>query len=219
MKRLITTTFLLIALAVSPLSSLNFAQAAEIKSGCPVYHTVQIGENLFRIGLKYGLSWTAIASANGLANANAISVGQVLCIPVVRPAVTLGPTKTAAPSPTPTAAIATGSGGGDSPTPTATPQPVVAASVPTFSIMSVVKDTTVTINAVNFPANTTFNVLLGAYGTLGVGGAQVGTQNSGSGAFTASYTIPANLKGSPQIAIRLQSPNGYFSYNWFFNNR
>lgn len=49
---------------------------------CPVTHTVQAGENLYRIGLQYGMSWVPIANANGLANANAIYTGQVLIIPV-----------------------------------------------------------------------------------------------------------------------------------------
>ncbi len=49
---------------------------------CPVTHTVQAGENLYRIGLQYDMSWVPIANANGLPNANAIYVGQVLIIPV-----------------------------------------------------------------------------------------------------------------------------------------
>ena len=44
------------------------------------------------------------------------------------------------------------------------------------------------------------------------------TTNSGvGGTFTATYPIPAQLAGTPQIAIRLQSASGYYSYNWFFN--
>jgi LysM repeat protein len=45
-----------------------------------VIHVVQPGENLFRIGLKYGVSWVAIMDANGLANTT-IYVGQPLVIP------------------------------------------------------------------------------------------------------------------------------------------
>ncbi len=51
-------------------------------TACPVTHTVQAGENLYRIGLQYGMSWVPIASANGLSNPNALRVGQVLIIPV-----------------------------------------------------------------------------------------------------------------------------------------
>jgi LysM repeat protein len=44
-------------------------------------HVVQAGENLYRIGLLYGLSWVAIAEYNGIVDPNAITVGQELRIP------------------------------------------------------------------------------------------------------------------------------------------
>jgi LysM repeat protein len=47
----------------------------------PATHTVAAGENLYRIGLKYGISWVAIANANNLANPNILRVGQVLTLP------------------------------------------------------------------------------------------------------------------------------------------
>ena len=92
--------------------------------------------------------------------------------------------------------------------------------IPTFSIVSVIPDQKVTIETSNFPANYDFNVLIGAYGTLGVGGTQVATTNSGSGgSFQATYTIPDALKGSQQLAIRLESTTGgFYAYNWFWNN-
>ncbi len=46
-----------------------------------VTHTVQRGENLFRIALQYSATVQAIASANGIANPALIYVGQVLIIP------------------------------------------------------------------------------------------------------------------------------------------
>lgn len=46
-----------------------------------IIHTVQPGENLYRIGLKYGISWVVIAEYNGITNADAIAVGQELRIP------------------------------------------------------------------------------------------------------------------------------------------
>jgi len=45
-----------------------------------VTHTVQRGENLFRIALRYSTTVQAIASANGIANPALIYVGQVLII-------------------------------------------------------------------------------------------------------------------------------------------
>lgn len=48
---------------------------------CSAYHVVQPGENLFRIGLKYNMSWIVIMRANGLSNPDRIYTGQTLCIP------------------------------------------------------------------------------------------------------------------------------------------
>jgi LysM repeat protein len=48
---------------------------------CPSEHVVQSGENLFRIGLQYGLSWVALAQYNGITNPNNITVGQTIKIP------------------------------------------------------------------------------------------------------------------------------------------
>ena len=59
-------------------------QRLVISAGQPAggtVHVVQPGENLFRIGLRYGVSALAIASANGIANPNFIHVGQRLTIP------------------------------------------------------------------------------------------------------------------------------------------
>lgn len=47
--------------------------------GC--YYTVGWGDHLYRIALKYGVSWTVIAQANGLFNGNYIYAGQVLQVP------------------------------------------------------------------------------------------------------------------------------------------
>jgi LysM repeat protein len=49
----------------------------------PVYHVVQQGENLFRIGLRYGLTARDVALANGIADTNRIWAGTKLVIPVL----------------------------------------------------------------------------------------------------------------------------------------
>lgn len=105
----------------------------------------------------------------------------------------------------------------------ATPAFAAAPSVviPTFSIVSVVADTSVTIQAYNFPAGDSFNVLMNTMGTRGVNGIKVASISSGAGgSFTATFNIPAALFGRYRIAIRLQSTtgSGYFAYNWFYNN-
>ncbi len=52
-----------------------------IGGGADCEHTVSSGQNLFRIGLQYGVQYQDIASYNGIANANLITVGQVIVIP------------------------------------------------------------------------------------------------------------------------------------------
>jgi hypothetical protein len=106
-----------------------------------------------------------------------------------------------------------------------TPLTVIAAplakTIPTFTTISVFPGTSVTIRTYNFPAHDSFDVLMGPMGTRGVNGIKVATIGSGTGgSFTATFSIPNALKGSYQIALRLQSNtgSGYFAYNWFYNN-
>lgn len=65
--------------------------AAPASDTSTVPHVVQPGENLYRIGLQYGISWVTLAQVNGLGDADVISAGQVIQIPV-----------SAAPEPEPT---------------------------------------------------------------------------------------------------------------------
>src|SRR5262245_55538862 len=44
-------------------------------------HTVQPGENLFRIALRYGIDMNTLAAANGITDPTRIFVGQTLTIP------------------------------------------------------------------------------------------------------------------------------------------
>ncbi len=111
----------------------------------------------------------------------------------------------------------TGSSGGTG-TPTPTPAPGYSG-FPTFSIIAVDRDQSVTIRTKNLPPSVTFTVRMGKYGTAGVGGTQVTTTDTGSGGtMDITYLIPAGLKGLDRIAIRLESSAGYYAYNWFWNN-
>jgi LysM repeat protein len=77
------------------------------------YYTVQRGDNLYRIALRFGTTYWVIAVANNLANPNYIYAGQRLLIPgyaapppivpPVRPRVR--PTATPTPTPTPQVAV------------------------------------------------------------------------------------------------------------------
>lgn len=77
-------TLIVAALIVSLLAAFAPAQTASAdysaSGSCTQYHTVRYGENLFRIGLAYGVSWTYLQSINYLPNANWIYAGQVLCV-------------------------------------------------------------------------------------------------------------------------------------------
>lgn len=53
--------------------------------GRPVYHTVQRGETLSRIGAGYGVPWLKIAEANSIRSPYIIHVGELLLIPVAIP--------------------------------------------------------------------------------------------------------------------------------------
>lgn len=98
-------------------------------------------------------------------------------------------------------------------------QPYYAWRVPTIWISAVKRNQTVTITTRDFPANLSFDVYMGSMGNRGYG-YYVTTFNSGAGgARTLTFNIPPALYGSYQISIRTQnSPTGYFSYNWFYNN-
>jgi LysM repeat protein len=104
--------------------------------------------------------------------------------------------------------------------PPAPPPPDDYYGYPTITILSVTKDTSVSIQANNLPANDIFKYYMGPPGTQGVGGVVVGTYETGKGG-TKQYTfaIPAALKGDYTIAIwMISTKTGYYAYNWFYNN-
>lgn len=72
-----------LALAVRPALAQTSTEGTEGSTEvyCITYHKVQRGETLYKIGLKYGMTWKRIAEANKLANPNKIYAGQTLCIP------------------------------------------------------------------------------------------------------------------------------------------
>jgi LysM repeat protein len=184
------------------------------QNACGVNYLVLRGDTLIGIAARFpGLTWQAIAQANNLANPNRILAGQTLCIPVAAGGPTTAtpgasPTNTVVPAVTATRPASTSAA-------TGTPVPAV---VPTFRITAVTRDTNVTLSGQSFPANAKFTVRMGAYGTQGVGGAVAGElTTSATGTVTGTVNIPAGLRGASRIAIRLDGPGGYYSYNWFWN--
>ncbi len=207
-----TAASLTLAAALA-LTLLGAPSSLALAAGCAANqteYTVKSGDWLKRIGESFKVDWREIATLNKLANPNRIFPGQKLCLPVAPPT----PTRTVTPGPSPT----------PGPTKTNTPVPPPTATfapfvIPTFGIVKVTRDTSVTIQTANFPAGQTFTARMGAYGTQAIGGAAVGSVDSGvGGAFSATFNIPAGLRGAQKIAIRLESGLGYYAYNWFWNN-
>lgn len=99
----------------------------------------------------------------------------------------------------------------------ALPKPVSAA-FPVFDIITIKANESVTIRTHNFPAHKDFTVRMDKAGNLAIDGIAVAEINSGSGGeFDLTIKIPAELKDTKTIAIRLESDEGYFAYNWFSN--
>jgi lipoprotein-anchoring transpeptidase ErfK/SrfK len=67
-----------------------------------VRHVVRRGETLGTIARQYGVTWSDIASANGIVNADRVLVGQELIIPGVSAAADAGLIENAAYAPSPT---------------------------------------------------------------------------------------------------------------------
>jgi LysM repeat protein len=86
--------------------------AARTAHAAEIVHVVQPGENLFRIGLRYGVNWRDIMAANGLYSTN-IYVGQSLVIPGTSDGAAPAPpaAPSAAPAPPPAAPAAAAAGG------------------------------------------------------------------------------------------------------------
>lgn len=90
--------------------------------------------------------------------------------------------------------------------------------VPTFGIESVVGDSTVTIMTSEFPANSKFTVYMGPNGSRGYGGTLLGTFDTNEGGFmTLVFNIPVTLRGYSPIDIRIEFPDGRYSFNFFYN--
>jgi LysM repeat protein len=60
-------------------------------------HVVAAGENLFRIALRYGLTTSQLAAANGLSDQSSIYVGQVLRIPGAGQSLSMSPAPSVSP--------------------------------------------------------------------------------------------------------------------------
>lgn len=94
--------------------------------------------------------------------------------------------------------------------------------IPYMEIVAVEKDSSVTIKAYRFPVGTNLEATMGRIGTRGVHGIVVDTFVVDSAdEFERTFSIPEELWGYFQIAVRLEETEAtfpYFAYNWFYNN-
>lgn len=89
---------LIIVLLVVGMFSINGTSRAQTYVTCSTMYTVQPGDDLYQLSLRYGVTIAALQYANNIANANLIYVGQVLCIPVATAPIQI-PVQTVVPFP------------------------------------------------------------------------------------------------------------------------
>ncbi|HTX78592.1 MAG TPA: hypothetical protein VMC62_02940 [Longilinea sp.] len=85
-------------------------------------------------------------------------------------------------------------------------------------VVSVVKDTSVTLRTQYFPTGQDFLVRMGRYGTHGLGGDEITTINTGdSGIFNTTLTIPSDLQGKSPLDVRFDDVYGQSAEISFYN--
>ncbi len=192
----------LIALVVV-IGGMGFTARPAYASGCSYYHTVRYGQSLSWIGRYYGVSWVYIAQVNGIVPPRyVVYPGEVLCIP----------------------------SGGYQPSyyPSYSPSyyPASYSYTPTrtwsFSILSVVQNTSVTVQTYSIPDYVTFNIRIGrqtggSYDWRDLPNLETGV----GGSFQVTFNIPADFSGSTPLVLRMvqNKKNGKsFSEDQWFSN-
>lgn len=100
----------------------------------------------------------------------------------------------------------------------ALPAPVSAAGGIRINIVSVKKNDSVVVEAVNFPANQTWKVRIGPFHTFAKNNVTVDTFTStAGGTFRFTVKLPSNVSDVSLIAIRLDSDKKHYAYNAFNN--
>jgi LysM repeat protein len=207
-RKFYSLLMVVVLLVAAQLSASAPAQA----QACAVAHVVRPGENLFRIGLAYGYTWTVLQRYNGLPNPNYIRAGQIICIPP-RDAV-LPPIVPTVPPPVLPPAVYY-------------PPPGVFPAI-SFNVRSAGIGDTIVISGVRFPGNSTVDIFIAPrtpgvppiYPAVASGTATV----NADGTLTTSFTIPATvgdvpLRGSSfSILVRARG-SGYYGFNFVTNPR
>ena len=92
-------------------------------------------------------------------------------------------------------------------------------ATPVIMVVTVRRDTNVTLEGSSFPTDENFEVLMGKYNTQGIDGVMVGTLTpEDDGTILETFDIPASLKSESRIAIRVESTSSdKAAHTWFIN--
>lgn len=194
LSRLITLSVVLVATLVMVFAPVSQASA---QAACTRTHVVQPGQNLFRIGLLYGVQWTVLQQWNYLANANVIYAGQVLCV--------------SGPNPS-------------SPPPAPAPGPVIVypgnpfgpTSDPRVFFPAVTLGQSFQLRGYNFPRNSQVVISLTTLGNTPYVPYYTATTDA-SGQFFVNVVLPAALQTAGTVAVDARTANGFYAQNWFYN--
>ena len=176
-------------------------------SNCAYYHTVRHGQSLSWIGRNYGVSWLYIAQVNGIVPPRyVVYPGQVLCIPS-------GGYYSSYYSPYYSSYYPTYYNTSYSYTPPRTWS---------FSVISVVQNTSVTVQTYNIPDYVKFVVRIGRNPSGSQQWIDLPEWDTGTGgSFQATFPLPAEFSGTSQLVLRMvqNKKNGKsFSQDQCFNN-
>ena len=173
-------------------------------------HTVQPGENLFRIALRYNVSVQAVASVNGITNQSLVYVGQTLIIPAYGNVAPV-PASTRPPAPpTVTPTLAAGTPAALQPTapvsetatlvaPTGTPPPPVSTPAPRAATHTVASGENLYRIALRYGLTTA--QLAAANGILNPNSVYAGQVLRIPSAGQVAPAIPADQPSTPQPAL------------------
>ena len=170
--------------------------SAHARYTCSNAYTIVRGDTLSRIGYRYGIRWSVLASYNHIANPNLIFVGQTVCIPA-RGAYSYAPAQ----APAQQRSVA----------PPVDPQPVLAGD---GSVASMIYQVFGPYGAAAINVATCESGLNpGAYNPSGASGVfqiMPGTWAGTSGAGQSPFNAYANIVAAHQIFVR----DGYSWREW-----
>ncbi len=212
-RRTLVTALLTVVVIASVLMT---ASTVNAQVPCSPSHVVTPGENLFRIALANGTTWPVLAQMNGIANANLIFVGQVICLPGSTPSGTVTPVVT---TPVVTPAPSTPVPGGT----IVLPPPGVFPKID-FNTRTAGPGDTITISGVDFPTNEPVDIFITPTGTQFPSIASGSATTAADGTLNTTFKIPTDVGGAPlhgsplSIMVRGRT-TGYFGFNFFVNPR